>query len=305
MTPSNYVPEELLPFYRKAGNAAATGLQHGATLVKEGARPVEILDAIEEKIKSLGAGIGFPAQLSINECAAHACADDNDETVLKEGDVVKLDCGAHVNGCIGDNALTVDLSTNGQWTELLKASKEARDTVIKSLHPGITPNEIGTTAQEVIESYGYRPVRNLCGHGLAPYVIHTSPSVPSYPNNVKTPIEEDHVIAIEPFATDGEGLIENGPNTTLFSQIRKAKPRSQIARDVLKHIEQYEGLPFTTRWLTRALGEGKTRYGLKELLAMGIINKYAPLPEVSKGTVAQFENTVLVKDKPEIFTRTD
>jgi len=186
MTPSNYVPEEILPFYKKAGKAAAKGLQHGATLVKEGAKPVDVLDAIEEKIKSEGAGIGFPAQLSINECAAHACADDNDETILKEGDVVKLDCGAHVNGCIGDNALTIDLSTNGQWTELLKASKEARDTVIKTLHPGITPNEIGTTAQEVIESYGYQPVRNLCGHGLAPYVIHTSPSVPSYPNNVHT-----------------------------------------------------------------------------------------------------------------------
>ena len=301
----NHVSKELLPYYRQAGRAAATGLHHGATLVKPGAKALDVVDAIEKKIKEQGARIGFPAQISINDVAAHFCPDDDDETVLQEGDVVKLDCGAHVNGCIGDNALTVDLSSNGEWTDLLRASKEARDKAIKALYPGITPHEIGTIAGGVITSYGFQPIRNLSGHGLAPYVIHTSPSVPNFPNNDQTPIEEDHVIAIEPFATNGKGLIYNGANATLFSQVARAKPRSNMTREVLKEIETYEGLPFTTRWLTRKFGTGKTRFALRELLQLGVINEYAPLPEKGKGMVAQFENTVLVGKKTEIFTKID
>lgn len=301
----NFVPEELLPSYRKAGKIAAEALKLGASMITPGAKVVDILDAVENHIRKLGGVPAFPAQISINEVAAHFCPDDTDETLLQVGDLVKLDCGAHVDGCVGDNAVTIDLSENAKHTDLIAASREARDAAIKKVHAGITPHEIGSIVHEVIASYGFEPIRNLSGHGVGQFIIHTSPSVPNYPNNDQNPIEADHVIAIEPFATTGQGLIYNGSNPTVFAQAGRGRPRSQMAREVLKQIETYGGLPFTTRWLTRKLGEGKTRFGLRELERIGAIVSYPPLPEKGGGLVAQSEHTVLVRDKPIIFTQLD
>lgn len=296
----NYVAPELLEDYRKAGKIASIALEFGASLIKPGVKVVEVLDKVEERIKELGAYPAFPAQISLNEVAAHFCPEANDNIAFKEGDIVKLDVGAHVNGCVGDNALTVDL---GSHKELVQASKEARDEAVKLATPGRELHEIGKKIHEVITSYGFTPIKNLSGHGVGVYKIHTSPSVPNYPNNDSTKLEEDHVIAIEPFATDGSGMIFNSDNATLFSQISTSKPRSQMARAVLKEIAQYKGLPFTTRWVSRVLGEGRTRYGIKELKQLGIIHEFPPLPERAGGLVSQHEHTVLVKDKPEILTR--
>ena len=75
--------------------------------------------------------------------------------------------------------------------------------------------------------------------------------------------------------------------------------------DILKTIESYKGLPFTTRWLTRIHGIGKTRFGLKELINAGIIKGYPALPDVKPGLVSQAEHSVLVFDKPIIITKLD
>lgn len=297
----NIVTEEQLPHYRKAGKIAATALQYGAALIKPGAKVIDILDAVEKRIHELGGEIAFPAQISINEIAAHFCPEEGDETTIKDGMLVKLDCGAHVEGCVGDNAVTVDVG--GTHADLVKASREARDEAIKLVKPGVTPHEIGKKVQEIITKYGFEPIRNLSGHGVGPYLIHTNPSIPNYPNNDDSPLAENSVIAIEPFATTGKGMIYNASNSTLFSQVMRGRPRSQMARDVLKEIEKFKGLPFTTRWLTRKLGEGKTKFGIRELLKIGVLHEYPPLPEKAGGLVSQSEHTVLVKDPVEILTK--
>ncbi|MBR9703053.1 type II methionyl aminopeptidase [Candidatus Woesearchaeota archaeon] len=298
--PHNIVTEEQLPHYRKAGKIAADALKHGASLIKVGAKVVDILDAVEDKIHELGGEIAFPAQISINEIAAHFCPEDGDEITIEDGMLAKLDCGAHIEGCVGDNAITVDVG--GKHADLVRASREARDAAIKIVKPGITPHEIGEKVHEVITKYGFEPVRNLSGHGVGPYLIHTAPSIPNYPNNDHTPLPKNSVIAIEPFATTGKGMIYNASNPTLFAQVTKGRPRSQMARDVLKEVEKFNGLPFTTRWLTRKLGAGKAKFGIRELLKIGVLHEYPPLPEKAGGLVSQSEHTVLVKDPVEILT---
>ena len=78
--------------------------------------------------------------------------------------------------------------------------------------------------------------------------------------------------------------------------------RSPITREVLKEIQQYEGLPFAKRWLTRKFGP-KTNFALRELVQQGIVEKFPPLVEVKKGLVAQAEHTVLVDDGAIILTK--
>ncbi|MBN1275530.1 type II methionyl aminopeptidase [Candidatus Woesearchaeota archaeon] len=293
---------EAIEHHKKAGIIAQTALLEGAKHIKPGASMREVLDTIEDRIKKRGAGIAFPAQISLNNIAAHYCPTDEEEVLFKEGDLAKLDIGVHINGRIADNALTINL---GSHDDLVKASKEALATALKIIRPGTTLGSIGKAIQETIQSYDLQPIRNLSGHGLGPYQVHAPPSVPNVDTQDATELREGQVIAVEPFATDGKGAIYESSNPTIYTLVAPKPTRSPFTRDVLKTIQSYQGLPFTTRWLTRIHGHGKTRYALNELARLGALHEHPPLPEQGGGLVSQHEHSVIVQDKPLIFTRLD
>ena len=283
----------------KAGKIASKALQKGLKLIKKEKSIVEILDEIEEYILNKNAGLAFPAQISLNHVAAHQCSTDINE-LLKETDLVKLDVGAEINGYIGDNARTISLNNNN---ELIKASDKALNEALKIAKPGTTIKEIGSVIQKEIEEQGFKPIRNLSGHGLEKYNLHSKPSVPNIKTNDNTELKENQVVAIEPFATDGMGLIYESGNPTIFSVINSKPVRSLITRNVLKEIQKYKNLPFTTRWLYRKFGEGRTNFAINELKQKNIITSHPPLVEQGKGLVSQSEHTVIIKDKPIITTK--
>ncbi len=291
--------EEIVKKYRQAGKIANEALHYGKTLLKTGVKVRDILDKVEEKVKSLGGELAFPSQISLNEVAAHACSDLEDETIL-EDQVVKLDVGAHVDGYVGDNALTVDLS--GKYVELLKANKEALDNVLKIVAPGTTLSEIGRTVEETIASYGFKPVRNLSGHGLGQYQIHTKPSIPNFDTKSTLQLKAGMVIAIEPFASTGAGLIKERGIPTVFEQIREVGTRDPITRNVMKEISTYKNLPFAKRWLERKFGK-KVNFALRKLVQQGAIRQHPPLCDIENGIVSQFEHSVIIQEKPIIFTK--
>jgi len=287
----------------KAGNITGQARDYGKSLITEGASVLKILDKVEDFIMKKGAGIAFPAQISFNNVAAHACSDEQDETTISADDVIKLDVGAHVDGYIGDTALTVNLS--GQYKELVDASKEALQQASKLFTPGTATGEIGRVIQDTITDKGFSPVRNLSGHGLALYQIHTSPQIPNVFLKDSTELKENMTVACEPFATNGKGAIAEHGTATVFTLIGKRPVRSPFAREVLKKIESYNGLPFTTRWLSKEFGVGKTKLALKELDRAGIIHGHPPLKEIGNGLVSQHEHTFLVRDTPIITTKID
>lgn len=280
-----------LACYEKAGKVAHKALLFGKDLIRPGASMKEVLDKVESFIRENGCKPAFPAQSCVNEVAAHFCPTDHDDYTYKEGDLVKLDVGAHCEGFIGDNALTVDL--NSPYTELSQATREALDAVSRMLGPGTTLDEIGRTVQDVLQTNGFEPVRNLTGHGVARFSQHTSPSIPNYPTGDSTALEEGMVIAIEPFGTTGDGLIYTSGNPTVFSLVSERPVRSPHGRQVLEMLRKFNGLPFTTRWLTKELG-GRGILGLNELRRAGMIAEYPPLPEKSGGIVSQWEHTFLI-----------
>jgi methionyl aminopeptidase len=294
--------KEILDKYVKAGKIAAEALNYGKSLIISGAKVIEILDKVEEKIISLGGEIAFPAQISLNEAAAHSCSDLNDETILSD-QVVKLDVGAHIEGYIADNALTVDLS--GKYDDLVKASREALNAALKIIKPGIKLSEVGRVIHEKITSYGFSPVRNLSGHGLGKFMIHTSPSVPNFDNGNDNVLEENMVIAIEPFASMGAGVVQESSPATVFTLIDDAGVRDPITRNILKEIKTYRGLPFAKRWLERKFGVPKTNFALRQLITKKCLHEHPPLIDQSRGIVSQAEHSVIVKENPIIFTKID
>jgi len=293
-------PEELEK-WRKAGKIASQALAYGVTLIKKGACMRDVCDQVDEKIVELGALPAWPAQIGNDHVAAHFTPDQNDESLFNQ-EVVSLDVGAHVDGYVGDCAITVDLS--GKWTDLVKASREALTVASKMLAPGIAVGELGTTIQEVIASYGFTPVRNLSGHGISRFVIHDSPGIPNHANTNKQVLKEGQVVALEPFATTGRGLVRDADSCNLFSFFQAKPVRSPYAREVLAFIQKkYGPLPFTTRWISRELGLGKARLGIKELVIAGALHPHPPLVEVSHGMVTVEENTFLIGEKTETLTK--
>lgn len=286
-----------------AGSIAGRARDFGASLIQEGASVREILDRVEGFIKDQGAGIAFPAQISLNQVAAHACSDAKDETCIAQTDVVKLDCGAHVNGMIGDTAITVNLS--GEYKELIEASKKALAAVTSLFTPGRPTGEIGRVIQETISDLGFSPVRNLSGHGLGQYDIHTFPSIPNIALPDSPILKEGMHVACEPFATSGKGLIHEGGEATVFTQVATGRVRSQFARQALTLLQEYKGLPFAARWVQNELGYGKAKLALGELQRAGIIQGHPPLKEVSGGMVSQREHSFIVGDKPIATTKLD
>jgi methionyl aminopeptidase len=299
-----YTTEEKRQRYFKAGKIAGEALSYGKQLVKPGARILDIAENIERKIRKLGGDPAFPVNISFDSTAAHDTPHPNDERVLSN-EVVKLDVGVHVDGFVGgDTALTVDLS--GNYGELVKASREALNAALKVAGPGVALSDIGKAIGETIESYGFHPVKNLSGHGLDEWSVHEPPTIPNFENGDMNVLQEGMFVAIEPFATDGDGFITEKGLPFIHSVTDDKPIRNRFAREVMEEVDEYVFLPFANRWLTKKFHPMKVNVALKEFKQLDILKSYPPLVEKTNGMVSQAEHSIYVgKDKITVMTKTD
>jgi len=279
--------------YFKSGEICKKAREYGITLIKENAKLLDIAEKVEEKIKELGGECAFPVDVSLNHIAAHDTPKFNDDRVVTKGDVVKLDIGVHVNGKVSDTAITVEVGSK-KYEKLILASENALENAIKIIKPGVKIREIGKMIQETIQKYGFSPIINLSGHGVDDYEIHTKPTIPNYDNGDNNVLKEGTIIAIEPFATDGEGKIIEGKPSGIYGLINERNIRDNNARKILNFIkEKYKTLPFCERWIIKEFGNS-AKLSLLLLEREGIIKQFNVLPEIKKGQVSQAERTVIV-----------
>jgi len=282
---------------REAGEILAQVRDEAAERVEVGASHLEIAEWAEAKIRDLGGEPAFPVNISIDEEAAHATPErDDDETFGEE--LVNLDIGVHVDGWLADTAVTVDLSGHD---ELTQASAEALDAALEVAGPGVDVGEIGAAVEDVIDGYGLNPVVNLTGHGLGHWEQHTAPNIPNRAVSQGATLEAGDVVAIEPFATDGRGKVQEGADEEIFSLEREGSVRNRQARQVLQQItEEFKTLPFAARWLDSSRSE----MALRRLEQQGIVHGYPVLKEEDGKFVSQKEHTVIVTDDGvEVTTR--
>ncbi len=297
--------EESKEYFIKAGHIAGRALNYAASLAKPGVSVRELLNKVEEKIELSGGGIAFPPQASINTFAAHVCPTEDDDIILKEGDIIKFDVGAEYEGFIGDTARTVYLGNDPEIIKLVNASKKALEEAIKLLKPGCKINSIGKKIEETINSLGFNSVKNLSGHGLGVYEIHEAPTIPNFDNGDESILEENEMVAVEPFATTGIGLIKTSGEATVFNKVQHKGTRNPFAREAIKIIDTLEGLPFSKTFLEKKIGKPKTRVALNELKKLEIIQEHAPLEERSGGLVSQHEHSFLIGEPTIITTMVD
>ncbi len=285
---------------KKAGRIAAEALEFGCGLIKEGKNALEVLDRVEENIFKKGGKPAFPAQISVNNVAAH-CIPDADYFFKKE-DIVKLDVGVHVNGWIGDNAKTIVFSDDNR--KIVEAAEDGLKEALKMIKPGVKLWEIGGVIEEAIKQHGYKSVRNLSGHLLDRYEQHAGLTIPNYNNKDDRELEEGMLVAVEPFATEGIGLIEDKKDSGIYKVENLKNIRDSNARDVLKHITaEFSTLPFAKRWLVKIFPEYKVSFALRLLKQEGILHEYKQLWEKANGLVSQAEHTILVGEPCIITTK--
>ncbi|HPF15192.1 MAG TPA: type II methionyl aminopeptidase [Planctomycetota bacterium] len=291
-----------LECHRKAGRIAAQCREWARANIQPGVTIRHILETVESMIRQEGAEPGFPAQSSRNHVAAHYCSAPGDEQAYEEGDCVKVDIGVHVDGYIADTACTVDLSEDRRWTPLVKASEDALAAAIANVEPGRPVGEIGAAIERTIMAAGFQPVRNLTGHGLARWKVHTAPQIPNYGERGGGRIQPGCVIAIEPFASTGRGMIHEAGRAEVFMMVGPPRKAKGLDKDVLRAIQDWRGLPIARRYF-RDLDPEALEDTISKLTKQGSLMRYPPLVEKEGVMVAQTEHSMYVSaDGVEILT---
>ncbi len=290
-------PEDLEKL-RKAGRVSGEARELGMSLVEEGVKLYDVAQEVEGYIRSHGCGLAFPCNISRNEIAAHYTPSCDDKTVFEVGDVVKIDCGAQLDGFVGDTAGTVEVGTK-RYTALIEASKTARNTVAEFIGDGVSLGEIGRAVEMSMARDGFVPIENLCGHQIDRWNLHAGLSVPSYDCGLRDIIKNGMTVAIEPFATDGKGYVNNGKFGNIVRIARDKQIRDPKAREFIQYVkEEFHEFPFCARSCDFPDAERHVR----TLMRLGILSGYATLVEAGGGMVSQHEYTFYIDGRGEVTT---
>jgi len=165
----------------------------------------------ERKIRDLGAKPAFkgyydyPCVLcaSVNNEIVHGIP--SERRVLKEGDIVSLDCGVVLDGYYGDAAITVPVGDGitPELQKLLSVTQESLSQGIEAARVGNTIGDVGAAVQRLVEASGFSVVRDFVGHGIGTR-LHEDPQVPNYGTPGHGPkLRDGMVIAIEPMVNMG------------------------------------------------------------------------------------------------------
>lgn len=294
--------EYALECHRKAGKIASECREWARENIQPGRTIRYVLETMESMIAERGAAPAFPAQSSRNFVAAHYCSSPDDEQEYEVGDCVKVDCGVHVDGYIADTACTVDLSEDKRWTPLIEASSSALAAAINTVGEGVAVGEVGAAIERTILAAGYEPVRNLTGHGLGRWKVHTAPQIPNYGERGGGRFKVGQTFAIEPFACTGRGYISEKGRAEVFMMVKPPRKAKGLDRDVLAAIQSWRGLPIARRYFKDHDPE-VLEDTISKLARQGSLMRYPPLVEQEGVMVAQTEHTMyLGPDGVEVMT---
>ena len=295
--------DEVLAILREAGRVAAAAREMGARLIVPGASLREVCEAAEAEIRRRGADLAFPAQTSRNQVAAHYCPGPEDDTAYAEGDLAKLDIGVHIDGWVVDTAVTVNVGDRPGPRRLVEAARAALEAAIRTAGPGVPIARVSAAIESTLRVHGVRPMKNLCGHHVGRWTVHSPPPIPNSPDGADDRLAVGAVLAIEPFATDGLGFVVEQGRPEVFRLPPGQEHGDPLDRELLAAIAAKRGLPFSRRDL-RAFARPRVEAALAALVARGRLAAYAPLVEASGRQVAQAEHTLYVgPDGVEVLTR--
>jgi methionyl aminopeptidase len=180
-----------LELMRAAGRVVFKALSRAREMARAGMTTLELDRIVHDTYTSAGGqglfkwyptyepGKGFPGNtcISVNDEVVHGIPGDR---VLKDGDIVSVDCGIRLGGYCGDSAITIPIGTVSPETQkLLRITQETLEVAIREIRPGRRWSDVAKKMQEHVESNGMSCVREFVGHGIGTR-MHEDPKVPNF-----------------------------------------------------------------------------------------------------------------------------
>lgn len=284
-----------LESYLKAGKIASEVRETARRKNHVGSTLFQICETVEAQIREKSGLPAFPVNVSLNEIAAHYTAEPNDSIEVKEGDVLKIDIGVHIDGYIADTAVTV--CYDPKYEALVRAAESALAEAVRMSKANTKASDIGKAIEATITKFGYRPIQNLSGHSLQQYTVHAGKSIPNiWTRGSSFSLLANEAYAIEPFVTthDGQGVVYDGKVRNIFGISSRKPAKDQDADKMLGLIwNRYKTLPFALRWLLDEYDERDARRIIGVLVKKKNVHSYPILVEGQGKKVVQAEHTLI------------
>jgi len=305
--------------YQTAGKIANECLAKVIAAVVPGVKAVALClvgdEAIEEatgKIyngkgkdgKKIDKGIAFPTCISPNHCVGHYSPLVSEDTVeIKEGDIVKIDLGVHVDGYIAVVAHTLVCGAatpvTGRKADVQLAAWTAAECAVRMFKAGAKNHEITAMIAKVAEAYKCSPVEGVLSHQMKKHVIDANKVVinkATTEQQVKeATFELNDVFAVDIVMSSGEGKPKQLENrTTVFKRDleQKYSLKMKTSRAFFSEVNaRFPTLPFTLR---AGKDERAWRMGVVECKNHGMFVEYPVLYEKAEEVVAQYKFTALL-----------
>ena len=242
----NIKNKEEINILREGGKRHAFILKELANMVKPGISSTDLENRARELIaeggdssaflnyKPSGANRPFPAVLciSVNDEVVHGIPNEENK-ILKEGDIVSIDLGLVHKGLITDAAVTVPVGKiSPELTKLLEVTEKALYAGIKTIKDGKKTGDVGEAISRFAIANNYGLIEELAGHGVG-YSVHEDPYVPNYGTKGKGDIlKTGMVIAIEPMFNLGTKEIELAEDGYTF-KTADGKPSAHFEHTVV------------------------------------------------------------------------
>jgi curved DNA binding protein len=260
-----------------------------------------------KKEKDLKKGIAFPTSVSVNNCICHFSPVPSElDCILKEGDVAKVDLGAHIDGFIAVVAHTIIVGESGnnkitgRKADVILAAHYASQAALRLLKPGNETYAITDAVQKVAESFKCKPVEGMLSHQLKQFKIDGEKTIIQNPNDAqkkeheKFELDKHEVYAMDVLISTGEGVgKETNTRVSIYKKTDEIyQLKLKASRMFYTEVRtKYGNMPFNLR---NFQDETKAKMGVVECVKNKLIEPFQVLYEKPGEIVAHFKFTVLL-----------
>lgn len=310
---------EVVTKYRCAGDISNQALQAVTAACKPGAKIVDLCElgnsTIAEALgkiytgkgkKAVEKGLGFPTCVSVNHCVGHFNPFDQEiETTLKEGDLVKIDLGVHVDGFVvvaADTFLLGEagpMAASGKQGDVLAAAYTAAELAVRMLRPGTKNGDITDMISKVADDYKVNAVQGVLSHEMSRHRIDGEKVILNKAKDADEKVEQfefepNQVFAIDIVMSTGDGKPkEMDMRPTVYKRMSQEvyQLKMKASRAVLGEISK--GFPYFPFPL-KALDSKTARFGIVECVNHDLVQPYPVMWEKDGDFVAHLKFTALI-----------
>ncbi|GAB68430.1 proliferation-associated protein 2g4 [Plasmodium cynomolgi strain B] len=321
-TPDTKAEEIDLEKYTHAGSIANTTLKKIIEKCVEGAKICELCDFGEKVLKEeldkvytkkekgnkVEKGISFPVTINVNEvCNNYSPAPSENEETIKNGDIVKICLGCHIDGHISMVGHTIYIGNEnevieGPKAEVLKNAHTLSQLFLKSLKVGVNASDVTKNIQKACEELKCTVIANCVTYQIKKYILEGSKFIllkENPENKIEDfQIESDDIYIIDVMVTTGDGKIkESDHKTTIYKrEVQKNYHlKTNLGRSFINEVnKKFPVLPFHVKHVE---DQRAALIGIPEALRHDLIKPYNVYTEKKKEFVSQFKYTVMVKEE--------